>query len=182
MSLTSGSEACPEDMASSMSFADTAREQVVAWAPFTVRRVARWSECDPAGVVYSGIFTEYLLSAVHLYRRSVFGRDWARVRSDLHVDLPGKAVSLVFEGSLWPDDVFDISVFVGDVRTRTFDYLAEAVRSESTDPIFRGRFSVISVSADDRKVSVPLPAELRERLRKAAARSPAPTHLHTLVG
>ncbi len=38
-------------------------EYVTGYAPFTVRRTARWHECDPAGVVYAGNFTDYLLSA-----------------------------------------------------------------------------------------------------------------------
>lgn len=160
------------------SFAGLAREQVVSLVPFTVRRVARWSECDPAGVVYVGNFTDYLLSAVHLFRLRLFGADWGQLRDTLHVDLPAKAISMVFNGSLWPNNVFDVTVHVGEVRTRTFDILAEALRSGSGEPVFQGRLSAICVSAADRRVSEPLPQELRTKLRAAASLSPAPGHLN----
>ena len=41
-------------------------EHVVSTHPFTVRRRIRWGDCDPAGVVYTGRFVEYLLGAVDL--------------------------------------------------------------------------------------------------------------------
>ena len=159
------------------SFADVTREQVIGSSPFTVRRAARWTECDPAGVVYAGNFTEYLLSAVHLFRRRVFGRDWGGIRGDLGVDLPAKATSLIYQGSLWPDDVFDIAVWVGAVRTRTFDFVAQARRQGGPDPVFAGRHSVICVTAADRRQATALPTELRTQLETEAVRSPPPAEL-----
>lgn len=162
-----------------MEFAARSREAVVSLVPFTVRRVARWSECDPAGVVYTGHFAEYLLSAVHLFRLHLFG-SWTEIRRALHVDLPAKAISLVFNGSLWPDDVFNIVVHVGQIRTRTFDIVAEARRQDSDGPVFEGRMSSICCSALDRGASKPLPQELREQLKASAHVSPAPPHLRDL--
>ena len=160
-----------------LTFPEASREQVISIAPFTVRRVARWSECDPAGVVYTGNFTEYLISATHLFRRFVLGRDWSGIRESVHVDLPAKAISLVFNGSLWPDDVFDISLFVGDIRERTFDFVARAVRAGGSDKVFEGRLSVICVSASDRRTAVSIPHPLRARLEQQRAHSPAPGDL-----
>ena len=142
--------------------------------PFTVRRVARWSECDPAGVVYAGNFTEYLLSAAYLFRRHLFGRDWNQLRAEWNIDMPAKATSLVYEGSLWPDDVFDTALWVGTVRTRTFDILARARRTDGAGPVFVGRHAMICVSAGDRRVAAPLPGPLQAILGTAAKRSPAP--------
>ena len=159
----------PEAASDIRSFADQVREQVVSVDPFTVRRVARWSECDPAGVVYAGTFAEYLLSAVALFRRRLLGRDWARIRSEFGIDLPAKAYSLVFKGSLWPDDLFDTTIRVGSVRSRTFDFLATSVRTGTGEPVFEGVFSTICVSGTDRTVAVPLPDELRQRLLRPSA-------------
>lgn len=158
-------------------FAEHSREQVMGLLPFTVRRVARWTECDPAGVVYAGNFTEYLLSAVHLFRRHLFGRDWNQVRAEWNVDLPAKATSLVYQGSLWPDDVFDTALWVGTVRTRTFDILARARRHDGAGPVFVGRYATICVSAADRRVAVPMPGPLQAMLGIGATRSPAPQEL-----
>jgi hypothetical protein len=34
-------------------------EIVVSDLPFTVRRTARWADCDPAGAVFTARFTDY---------------------------------------------------------------------------------------------------------------------------
>jgi 4-hydroxybenzoyl-CoA thioesterase len=145
-------------------FARQSREEVISKTPFTVRRVARWTECDPAGVVYTGNFAEYMLSAVSLFRRHVLQATWQEVRSSQKVDTPAKAISMVFNGSLWPDDVFDVTVRVGDIRTRTFDFVASAVRADDGTSVFKGSVSAICVDAADRRVAVPIPAGLRDLL------------------
>ena len=100
--------------------------------------------------------------------RRLLGRDWARIRSELGIDLPAKAYSLVFKGSLWPDDLFDTTIRVGSVRSRTFDFLATSVRTGTGEPVSRA-FSTIFVSGTDRTVVVPLPGELRKRLLQPSA-------------
>lgn len=158
-------------------FARTQLEQVVAIQPFTVRRVVRWADCDPAGVVYSGNLAEYLLSATHLFRRYLFGESWSEVRRELGIDTPAKAVSLVFEGSLWPDDVVDTSLYVGAIRTHTADLIARAVRTDNGSRVFDGRISFICVPANDRRISANIPDALRSALDTARVLSPAPADL-----
>jgi 4-hydroxybenzoyl-CoA thioesterase len=148
----------------SAAFAAHSREEVISGAPFTVRRVARWAECDPAGVVYTGNFAEYMLSAVHLFRRHVLQASWQEIKSSQKVDTPAKAIAMVFNGSLWPDDIFDVTVRVGDIRTRTFDFVASAVRADDGTGVFTGSVSAICVDAADRRVAVPIPADLRDLL------------------
>lgn len=148
-------------------FAAESREEVISKSPFRVRRVVRWSECDPAGVVYTGNFTEYLLSAAHLFRRHLFGETWREMRENLGVDTPNKAVSMVFNGSLWPDDIFDVEIRVGEIRNRTFDFDISAFRADDRSGVFTGRLAVICVKADDRRVSLPIPGSLRRRLEEA---------------
>jgi acyl-CoA thioesterase FadM len=150
---------------------------VVALRPFTVRRTVRWADCDPAGVVYSGNFAEYILSAVHLFRRHVFGQSWSQMREDSHVDTPAKALSLVFEGSLWPDDVVDIRLYVGAIRTRTADFIARAERADSGASVFDGRVAFICVSAENRRVAAAIPSDLRDALDRYRGECPPPFDL-----
>lgn len=150
-------------------FASDSREEVVSRQPVRVRRVARWSECDPAGVVYTGNFAEYALSATHLFRRHIFDGIRRDIRKHAGVDMPAKALSLVFNGSLWPDDVFDMEVRVGDVRTKTFDFEISAVRADDGSSVFTGTLAVICVSAADRRIAAPIPGALRLRLEEAKA-------------
>ena len=147
-------------------FASERREEIISKHPFVVRRVARWSECDPAGVVYSGNFAEFALSAMHLFRRHTFDATWRDIRENAGVDLPAKAISLVFNGSLWPDDIFDMQVRIGEIRTRTFDFEIAAVRADDRSSVFTGKLGVICVTAADRRIAAPLPQGLRLCLEK----------------
>ena len=45
----------------------TYTEAVVSKQPFTVRRRVRFGDCDPAGVVYTVQFSEYVVSAMDLF-------------------------------------------------------------------------------------------------------------------
>lgn len=155
----------------SSQFANERREEVISKRPFVVRRVARWSECDPAGVVYSGNFAEFALSATHLFRRHAFEATWRDIRENAGVDLPAKALSLVFNGSLWPDDVFDMEVRVGEIRTRTFDFEIAAVRADDSSSVFTGKLAVICVTAANRRIAAPLPDGLRLRLEETKSAS-----------
>jgi acyl-CoA thioesterase FadM len=130
-------------------------------APFTVRRVALWRDCDPAGVVYAGNFTHYLLDAASEFRRHLFGVDWQSIRQSLGIDTPAKAMSLVFQGSLWPHDAFDVALYVGEIRVRTMDFLARACRADDGGAVFVGRFTSICVSAADRRIAREIPDALR---------------------
>ena len=152
-------------------FASERREEIISKRPFVVRRVARWSECDPAGVVYSGNFAEFALSAMHLFRRHAFDATWRDIRENAGVDLPAKAISLVFNGSLWPDDVFDMEVRIGEIRTRTFDFEIAAVRADDGSSVFTGTLAVICVIAADRRIAAPIPDGLRGRLEETKAAS-----------
>lgn len=154
-----------------------ATEYVLRTDPFTVRRRVRWSECDPAGVVYAGNFTEYLLSAADLFKQhlNVDGRLLATGDRPYHT--PGKAMSLVYMGSLWPDDVFDISVFAGEVRTRTSDVLALARRADDGSAVFMGRITSIYVSREDRRKTVAIPDDVRTAFDRYRAHHPVPPEL-----
>lgn len=141
-----------------------ATEAIVSLSPFTVRRTVRWSECDPAGVVYAGKFPDYMVNAGHLFRdyvlRAPVGRQPAKT-----YDTPGKALNIVFLGPLWPRDIFEMSVHVGGIGRHTTHMLVMARRFDTGAPIFAGRISSIYVDPADRLTAIPVPDEIRSRLR-----------------
>jgi acyl-CoA thioesterase FadM len=151
-----------------------ATEHIAAVAPFTVRRAVRWAECDPAGVVYLGNFPHYLLSAVHLFRDRLFGVGW--ISNDLAhgYQAPGKALAMVFRSPLWPDDTFDMRVYVGDLRTRTMNLLVHARRFDNGDDVFFGRVTSIFVKRDDRSAAIGIPDDIRRRLDEYRSANPTP--------
>lgn len=153
------------------------REYVASLSPFTVRRIVRWTECDPAGVVYLGNFPEYLISAAHLFRNRLFGVGWIGKEGRAGHQAPGKALSMVFQSSLWPDDVFDMTVYVGPLRTRTMSLLVQARRVDNGKNVFAGRVTSIYVTKEDREKTVGIPDTVRFELERYRRENLAPPEL-----
>ncbi|HSV68685.1 MAG TPA: acyl-CoA thioesterase [Methylibium sp.] len=135
-------------------------EIVVADRPFTVRRTARWVDCDPAGVVYAGRYPEYLLGAVGHFLRALRG---VPVVLAPEVDLICKHMELTFQDSLRPDDVVDIRLGIGDVRDHSFDIVADARRLDGR-PAFGGMFTPICVPQGQLGEKALIPPTLRQAL------------------
>jgi acyl-CoA thioesterase FadM len=139
-----------------------ATEYVASFAPFVVRRQVRWSECDPAGVVFAGNFSQYLHNAVSLFRNEVLAGYSA----------PAKAMSLVFHRALWPDEQFDMHVHIGAIGRSTIEFRVAATTLKG-EPVFNGSVTAISIAKGVRK-SVPLPPAKRRLAVAYAGKWPAP--------
>ncbi|EYS86846.1 thioesterase [Cupriavidus sp. SK-4] len=138
-----------------------ATEYVLSDDPFVVRRTVRWGDCDPAGVVYTGRFTDYLLGAVGLFSGHIAGG--AGRLGALHgVGTPCKAMRFEFIGTLWPDEVIDIECWVQAIRTRSYDLRCMARRPDGA-AVFDATFSPNCVRLDER-VGTPIPDSLRTAL------------------
>lgn len=142
---------------------DVSSEAVVSHLPFTVRRVARWVDCDPAGVVFTGKFTDYLLGAVMHFQRHIGYGPGDREGREQGVGLPCKHMSLTFQMSLYPEDTVDIRIEVGAIRKRTFDLIARAYFADGR-MAFEGQFTSIAIHLDLRE-SLDLPDALRKTLQ-----------------
>lgn len=135
-----------------------ATEYVFSERPFVVRRTVRWGDCDPAGVVYTGRFTDYLLGAVGLFSDHMAGGA-GRLASAHGVGMPCKAMRFEFIGTLWPDDVIDIECGIEAIRTRSWDIRCMAHRPDG-GMVFDAMFSPICVRLDER-IGTPIPESLR---------------------
>jgi acyl-CoA thioesterase FadM len=119
-----------------------------------VRRRVSWGECDPAKVVYTPRFADYLVAAYGWFTR-VELPDALVLDDGTRLTTPIKALSLEFHHVLRPEDLFDMTVAVLSVRTRTFDLLVSG-SSPDGNPHFTGRLSPIVVdSANFRSVAIP---------------------------
>jgi acyl-CoA thioesterase FadM len=134
-------------------------ESVVSRRPFVVRRRVRWSDCDPAGVVYTGKFTEYVLHAVNLFQAELSRGDAAAWRKELGIDTPCKGMALEFHRALWPEEEFELLLDVPEIREHGYD-----IRIEATQPggvrIFSARVSPICIRRDARVRALIPPALL----------------------
>lgn len=144
-------------------------EYVVSERPFVVRRQVRWGECDPAGVVYTATFSDYVISIAELFYGSLFGGTPQAVKSRHGFGTPTRALTFDFHRSLWPDDAFDVTVEVAEVRTRTFTLLMTA-RKADNDIAFIARLTPICIQRGARE-SIEMPSVLRAALEQYRARN-----------
>jgi acyl-CoA thioester hydrolase len=138
-------------------------EQVLELAPLRVRRRVKWGECDPAGVVYTARFSDYVISAFELFMRHLLRGAFQEAKDEHGFGTPCKALSLEFFASLRPDDEFDMTVLVAEIRTRTFDLEIRGSDIDGKD-LFRARMTPITIKRGDRSRAIELPSMLRERL------------------
>lgn len=144
-------------------------EYVVSEQPFVVRRQVRWGECDPAGVVYTATFSDYVISVAELFYGSLFGGTPQAVKNRHGFGTPTRALTFDFHRSLWPDDAFDVTVEVAEVRTRTFTLLMTA-RKADNDIAFLARLTPICIQRGARE-SIEMPSVLRAALEQYRARN-----------
>jgi 4-hydroxybenzoyl-CoA thioesterase len=137
-------------------------EYVRSYDPFVVRRRVKFSECDPAGVVWTGNFFEYAGSASRLYLRHLL--DLSGVAQPTHdpgIGMPVKAYSMVFSRALWPDESFDMTPSVTNIRTSTFTMHVDARCADTT--AFSADITTICIRPNVRS-RIPIPPDIREAL------------------
>ena len=144
-------------------------EQVLEVAPFRIRRRVKWGECDPAGVVYTARFSDYVLSTYELFMRELLGGEFQNSKDEHGFGTPCKAMSFEFLASLRPDEEFEMTVLLAEVRSRTFDLDISGSHIEGRD-IFRARITPITIKRGDRSRAIELPTMLRERLEAYRSR------------
>ena len=141
-------------------------EYVRSHRPFVVRRTVKWSECDPAGVVYTGNFVDYVTSAFRSFLAHALGANVDAYSAEFGVDFPAKAISFVFDSSLRPDDKLDVEVRVARFGNTTFE--TEFIGTHKGAACFNARMTTICVSPKDRR-SIRVPDPLRAKLEAVSA-------------
>lgn len=142
----------------------TSYEGLVSGEPLVVMKRVRWADCDPAGVVYTGKFTEYLLTAVNYFFNELAGGNYFQWAKELDVATPCKGLNMEFHGALWPEDEFAMHCSVSAIREHSYDIRVEATQKDGRR-IFTGRFSPICISREVRK-RVPIPPQMLDALQK----------------
>lgn len=137
-------------------------ERLVSRMPVRVRRRVIFGECDPAQVVYTPRFADYAAAAGGWFTRVVLNAEEPKLAT-LGIGTPMKAMSMEFHHTLRPDDIFDMTVFVRDIRTRTFEL--DIVGELDGRPVFNARIVPIMIDAKQFS-SVAIPAEVQERLER----------------
>ncbi|MCE4541756.1 MULTISPECIES: thioesterase family protein [unclassified Caballeronia] len=143
-------------------------EYVAGTQPFVVRRRVRWGECDPAGVVYTASFSDYVISFAELFYGFLFDGAPQAVKNHHGFGTPTRALEFDFRRSLKPDETFDATVEVDAIRTRTFTLVITA-RMADGEIAFIARLTPVCIRRDARE-SIEMPAVLRDALEGYRAR------------
>jgi acyl-CoA thioesterase FadM len=131
----------------------------------TLRRTVKWGDCDPAGVVYTPRFSDYVVEAHLASFEHLFGMPPYEFLQPMNLALPAKAMVLEFKRSLWPNETFDMVVRVANIRTRTYDISVEGVARDGV-LAFDATLTLICLNRTLRK-SQALPEFLLEKLKVA---------------
>lgn len=141
---------------------------------FILRRRVKWGECDPAGVVFTPRFSDYVVEAHLAFFERVFGAPTYEFLKPMDLALPAKAISIEFKHSLWPDQSFDMSVQVAEIRTRTYDLAVVGTTLDGLDA-FAANLTLICLNRVLRK-SAPLPDFMCQKLQAIRDSSPPLAH------
>jgi acyl-CoA thioester hydrolase len=121
--------------------------------------------------VYTVNFSEYVISAANRFYAFLLGVPVEAGKDAQGFGTPVKALSFVFNKSLRPDELFDMSVAVTDVRERSFD-LAITGTGVTGETIFSATLRPICIARSERR-SIAIPVEFRNRLMEVAAQRTA---------
>ena len=141
-------------------------EYVRSQRPFVLRRTVKWSECDPAGVVYTGNFVDYVTSAFRIFLAHALAGNVEAFVAEYSVDFPAKAISFVFDSSLRPDDKLDVEVRVVGFGNTTFE--TEFIGTHNGAACFSARMTTICVVPGERR-AIRVPDALRAKLEAMSA-------------
>ena len=139
-------------------------EYVLSDLPLVIRRRVKWGECDPAGVVYTVTFSEYVISAAELFYGALFETTPQRAKHEQGFGTPSRALAFDFRRSLRPDDEFDMTVTVAEIHSRTY-VLDITGRTPQGEVVFVAKLTPVCVAREERR-SIEIPNAFRQALHR----------------
>ena len=137
-------------------------EYVRSTRPLIVRKCVKWGECDPAGVVYTATFADYVVQAAELFYGELFGIPPQQAKREHRFGTPSRALSFDFRRSLHPDEAFDLAVRVAEVHSRTYALEITGTTPEG-EVVFIAHLTPVCVARPERR-SIEIPAPFRQAL------------------
>ncbi|WP_300297305.1 thioesterase family protein [Ferrovibrio sp.] len=89
---------------------------------FTVDRIVQWGECDPAGMVYTTQFLDYVMETLEAFWREVIGLDFLSLHRKLRLGSPTVGTKLDFQRALKGGDPFRVELRVEKISRATVTY------------------------------------------------------------
>ena len=138
-------------------------EEVISVNPFIVRRRIAFRDCDPAGIVYTPRFLDPIAtSALELFMSEIIGLYGQRDKAIQGLDLPAKAVTMVFHNPVSYGDIIELRVFCSHIGTTTFESTVSGYSEEGLH-LFDCAITSIAIDSDEYR-STALPEYLIKKL------------------
>lgn len=148
---------------------------VVSRAPFTVSRYVRWGESDPAGIIYTGSYLDFMVEAAEDFFVDLTGRHWRDMQTLDGGGTPMVHASMDFLRPVQAGGVMEIVVYLGEIGRSSFD-LHFLARDEAGAPCFTGKLTGVHIAhtGPGEITAQPLPTPLRAAMEAYRAANPLP--------
>lgn len=90
--------------------------------PFAVSRIVTWGECDPAGVVYTTQFLDYVMETLEAFWRETVGVGFLALHRDLGLGAPTVSTKFDFQRVLKGGDPFTVELRIEKLSRATIAY------------------------------------------------------------
>jgi YbgC/YbaW family acyl-CoA thioester hydrolase len=134
---------------------------------FTIKERVRWGDVDAARIIFYGAYIRFFEYAETELFREV-GLQYGVMFDELKIWLPRVHLECDFRRAAQLDDLLEVTVFVGRFGTKSMRLNFEVRRNGEETLIATAHFVLAAVNQDTFE-TVPIPAELRERLAPYAA-------------
>lgn len=138
---------------------------------FTIEERVRWGDVDAARIIFYGAYIRFFEYAETELFREV-GLQYGVMFDELKIWLPRVHLECDFKRAARLDDLLEVSVFVGRIGTKSMRLNFEVRRKDEEALIATAHFVLAAVNQDTFE-TVPIPAELRERLAPYTATASA---------
>lgn len=129
---------------------------------FTIEERVRWGDVDAARIIFYGAYIHFFEFAETELFRAV-GLAYGEMFDELKIWLPRVHLECDFRHAARLDDLLEVSVYVGRFGTKSMKLNFE-VRRKGDDELIATAHFVLAAVKQDTFETVPIPAELRERL------------------
>ena len=129
---------------------------------FTIEERVRWGDVDAARIIFYGAYIHFFeFAETELFRE--VGLHYGTMFDELKIWLPRVHLECDFRRAARLDDLLEVSVYVGRFGTKSMKLNFEVRRNNEAELIATAHFVLAAVNQDTFE-TVPIPAELRERL------------------
>jgi YbgC/YbaW family acyl-CoA thioester hydrolase len=129
---------------------------------FTIEERVRWGDVDAARIIFYGAYIHFFeFAETELFRE--VGLAYGKMFDELKIWLPRVHLECDFRHAARLDDLLEVSVHVGRFGTKSMKLNFEVRRNNEDELIATAHFVLAAVDQETFE-TVPIPAEMRERL------------------